>query len=63
MPDGSRQVVRSNAVLLASGGFSHNDVMRKQYGRSPASTAWTLAGPGDMGDGILAGQAVGGRST
>jgi 3-oxosteroid 1-dehydrogenase len=34
--------------------------MRKQYGRSPASTAWTLAGPGDMGDGILAGQAVGG---
>ena len=60
MPDGSRQVVRSNAVLLASGGFSHNDVMRKQYGRSPASTAWTLAGPGDMGDGILAGQAVGG---
>jgi 3-oxosteroid 1-dehydrogenase len=58
--DGTAATVRARAVLLASGGFSLNDVMRKQYGRAPASTAWTLAGPGDTGDGILAGQAVGG---
>lgn len=60
VPDGSRASVRSRAVLLASGGFSHNAAMRERYGRSPASTAWTLAGPGDTGDGIVAGQAVGG---
>ncbi|WP_037075947.1 FAD-dependent oxidoreductase [Pseudonocardia spinosispora] len=60
LPDGTAATIRCGAVLLASGGFSHNDVMRKQYGPAPASTAWTLAGPGDMGDGILAGQAVGG---
>lgn len=59
LPNGTSTTVRSRAVLLASGGFSHNDVMRKQYGPAPASTEWTLAGPGDMGDGILAGQAIG----
>ncbi|TPG36459.1 FAD-binding protein [Mycobacterium hodleri] len=41
-------------VLLNSGGFSHNETMRKEFGRSPASTAWTVANPGDTGEVIQA---------
>jgi 3-oxosteroid 1-dehydrogenase len=37
-------------VLLNSGGFSHNEAMRKEFGRSPASTAWTVANTGDTGE-------------
>ena len=43
-----------NGVLLNSGGFSHNETMRKEFGRSPASTAWTSANPGDTGEVIQA---------
>jgi 3-oxosteroid 1-dehydrogenase len=57
--DGATATVRADAVLLAAGGFSHNEVMRKQYGPSPASTEWTLASPAEVGDGILAGQSIG----
>jgi 3-oxosteroid 1-dehydrogenase len=37
-------------VLLDSGGFSHNEQMRRQYGRQPSSSAWTSANPGDTGE-------------
>lgn len=46
-------------VLLATGGFEHNDVMRKEY---LPEVAWAdLSGGADSntGDGILAGQAMG----
>jgi 3-oxosteroid 1-dehydrogenase len=41
-------------VLLDAGGFSHNEAMRTKYGRQPASTAWTVANPGDTGEVIEA---------
>jgi 3-oxosteroid 1-dehydrogenase len=47
--------VRANhGVLLNAGGFSHNEAMRAQYGRQPASTKWTAANPGDTGEVIAA---------
>jgi 3-oxosteroid 1-dehydrogenase len=58
--DGSARTVSARWVVLAAGGFSQNEVLRKEYGPSPASTEWTLASPDETGDGILAGQAVGG---
>jgi 3-oxosteroid 1-dehydrogenase len=37
-------------VLLNAGGFSHNEPMRRRYGRQPASTQWTSANPHDTGE-------------
>jgi 3-oxosteroid 1-dehydrogenase len=58
--DGTATSVRARGVILACGGFAHNEAMRKEYGKQPAGTEWTLASPGDTGDGILAGQRAGG---
>lgn len=39
------------AVLLAAGGFSRNDEMRKAHGGDQAKTAeWSVANPGDTGE-------------
>lgn len=46
-------------VLLASGGFAHNEKMRQQYQQHPIGADWTVASPDDTGDGILMGQRVG----
>ncbi len=49
--DGREIRIRArDGVLINSGGFSHNAVMREKYGRSPASTEWTVANPGDTGE-------------
>jgi succinate dehydrogenase/fumarate reductase flavoprotein subunit len=47
------------SVILAAGGFEHNDAMRQQYQQHPISTEWTVGAPGNMGDGIRAGIAAG----
>jgi 3-oxosteroid 1-dehydrogenase len=58
--DGRTVRVRARkGVLLNSGGFSHNPAMRQQYGRQPASTAWTNANPGDTGEVLEAAVALG----
>lgn len=46
-------------VVLASGGFEHNEEMRKQYQREPIGTAWTVGAEANTGDGIRAGQKLG----
>lgn len=58
--DGSTTTVRASSIVLACGGFAHNEALRKEFGKQPVSTDWTLASPGDTGDGILAGRRVGG---
>lgn len=46
-------------VMLAAGGFSHNAQMRQEHHPHPITTDWTVAAPGDRGDAIRAGVAVG----
>ncbi|NNH74272.1 FAD-binding protein [Nocardia uniformis] len=47
-------------VVLAAGGFEHNLEMRKQYIAGPQSTEWTVGATENVGEGIVAGQKVGG---
>lgn len=46
-------------VLLASGGFEHNEGMRKQFQREPIGVDWTVGASGNTGDGITAGARLG----
>lgn len=57
---GARVEMRArHGVILASGGFEHNDEMRKKYQRSPIGSEWTTGAPSNTGDGILAGLKAG----
>jgi 3-oxosteroid 1-dehydrogenase len=47
-------------VLLAAGGFEHNGEMRKHFLRDGGKDNYSAGSPDNTGDGIMAGQAVGG---
>ncbi len=49
----------THGVMLAAGGFEHNDAMRQQYQQHPISTEWTSGASGNTGGGIQAGIDVG----
>ncbi len=55
----SVRVGARRGVLLAAGGFERDQAMRDEYGPRPASTEWTAGNPGNTGDGIRAGLALG----
>jgi len=58
--NGERRTLRArHGVVLASGGFEHNEAMRKQYQREPIGTEWTVGAKANTGDGIRAGQQLG----
>jgi 3-oxosteroid 1-dehydrogenase len=58
--DGKPVTIRARrGVLLATGGFSRNVAMRRQYQQGPVSADWTGSAPGATGDGITMGQRVG----
>ncbi|KPJ54456.1 MAG: 3-oxosteroid 1-dehydrogenase [Dehalococcoidia bacterium DG_18] len=58
--DGKEMRIRAtHGVMLAAGGFEHNDAMRQQYQQHPITTEWTSGDAGNKGDGIQAGIAVG----
>ncbi|MFI5612206.1 3-oxosteroid 1-dehydrogenase [Amycolatopsis sp. NPDC051903] len=46
-------------VLLACGGFEHNEEMRTKYQRAPIGTGWTVGAAANTGDGITAGLKLG----
>lgn len=46
-------------VVMASGGFEHNAVMRKQYQEEPVGSDWTVGADSNTGDGHRAGLQVG----
>lgn len=48
-----------HGVMLAAGGFAHNDEMRQKYQEHPITTTWTSSNPGDLGVPVQAGMAVG----
>lgn len=59
--DGERiNLTARRGVVLAAGGFEHNEQMRQKYQRAPIGTEWTNGVPANTGDAIRAGQAVGG---
>jgi 3-oxosteroid 1-dehydrogenase len=45
-------------VVLAAGGFEHNEQLRKRYQREPIGTQWTVGAKENTGDAILAGAAL-----
>jgi 3-oxosteroid 1-dehydrogenase len=49
---GRRRIQARRGVLLNTGGFSHNEDMRKQHQAAPISTRYTSANPGDTGEAI-----------
>jgi 3-oxosteroid 1-dehydrogenase len=49
----------TRGVVLTSGGFEHNERMRKEYQRAPIGTEWTVGAPENTGDGIEAGMRLG----
>ncbi|MEA4907884.1 MAG: FAD-binding protein [Anaerolineaceae bacterium] len=57
--DGTRQALPARAVILAAGGFAHNNEMRQKYHPHPITTDWTVANPGNRGAAIQAAMAVG----
>lgn len=52
------RVMAKRGVLLATGGFSHNQTLRQQHQQAPTGTQWTAAAPGATGDGITMGEKV-----
>ncbi len=56
-----RRYRATRGVLLAAGGFAHNQAMRDQYHPQPSQAAWSIAVESDTGDGIRAGHAAGAR--
>ena len=58
--DGTETLVRAKrGVLVASGGFEHNEAMRKEFQREPVGVDWTVGAAANTGDGIQAGRRVG----
>jgi 3-oxosteroid 1-dehydrogenase len=48
-----KRIKAKRGVMLAAGGFAHNEKLRQQHHPKPTGVEWTAANPGDTGDGIL----------
>jgi 3-oxosteroid 1-dehydrogenase len=54
-----RTIRARHGVVLACGGFEHNEAMRKQYQREPIGASWTVGAAANTGDGIVAAERLG----
>lgn len=61
--NGGQRMVRSNAVVLASGGFQGNAELLSRYVTRNADKLYLRANPWSTGDGLLAAQALGAANT
>ncbi len=59
-PDGTRRISARRGVVLATGGFAHNEGYRKRLMPEP-TPAFSLASEADRGDGVAAAEALGAR--
>jgi 3-oxosteroid 1-dehydrogenase len=58
--DGQEVLIRARQkTIIGSGGFEHNERMRKQYQEAPIGTDWTVGAASNTGDGIEAGERAG----
>ncbi|WP_250304926.1 FAD-dependent oxidoreductase [Streptomyces sp. A 4/2] len=58
--DGREQTIHARGgVVLASGGFSHDQRLREKYLPAPTSADWTHASEGQTGDALLLGEELG----
>lgn len=55
----TRRIGARLGVILAAGGFDHNDAMRQLHQEHPISGSWSSGAKTNTGDAILAGQALG----
>lgn len=54
--------IRANkGVVLAAGGFDHNQAMRDKYQKAPVNHEWSSGNPANTGDVIQAGMKIGGK--
>ncbi|MCI2418087.1 3-oxosteroid 1-dehydrogenase [Saccharopolyspora sp. K220] len=51
-----RTLLGRRGIVLAAGGFEHNEPLRKQHQREPIGTQWTVGAKGNTGDAIIAAQ-------
>ncbi len=51
----------SKGVVLAAGGFAHNQEMREEFQKAPINHEWSSASPGNTGDAIQAGMKAGAK--
>jgi 3-oxosteroid 1-dehydrogenase len=59
---GTRKILRvRKGVLLAAGGFEHNDAMRARYLPQPSSRAWSAGNLHNTGDAIAMGKQIGAK--
>ncbi|MCH9720497.1 MAG: 3-oxosteroid 1-dehydrogenase [Actinomycetia bacterium] len=54
-----RLILARRGVILACGGFEHNEQMRVKYQRAPIGTEWTVGAAANTGDGISAAEKLG----
>lgn len=54
-------VTASKAVIVAAGGFEHNDAMRKSHLPNPTEADWSAGSEGNTGDLIEAGAKIGAK--
>ncbi|MBJ7337676.1 3-oxosteroid 1-dehydrogenase [Mycolicibacterium sp.] len=57
--DEPRLIKARRGVILGSGGFEHNESMRRKYQRAPITTEWTVGAVANTGDGIQAAEKLG----
>jgi 3-oxosteroid 1-dehydrogenase len=57
--DEPRLIRARRGVILGSGGFEHNESMRRKYQREPIGTEWTVGAAANTGDGIVAAEKLG----